>query len=316
MKHLETSIILIAPTAKNLRAHIKKKYEELKKGAKVCGLKNVNIVHSFFPVYLVTTNYKYLIIRESISLYPFLFLLTILSKSYYLEVNGNPITGVKYPYILKYFFSLFRNLLFKLNRNCNIISYSKSEIKFLPRQKYIITSNVCSGLLYKKTLPRKKSVVMLIGLDVSYQGVNKLRFIAKHFPDYSFYVFGSTSHFTMPNVFFYKYLASKFIFKNYNFGYAIGSLNYKKKNINDNSSLKGVIYHQHDLPFIQSFKENFSAPRFVLNIYSFTTSKSKLKNIKKFFNYWKYRNLTELDLEVFHPKNYWIRIRKFEQENK
>tara|TARA_B100001093_G_scaffold519111_1_gene606517 strand:- start:8667 stop:9617 length:951 start_codon:yes stop_codon:yes gene_type:complete len=314
MKSLEKSIILIAPTAKNSSLHIRKKYQELKKGAHDFNMSNVDVLYAFFPASLIIMNCRHLIIRESISLYPFLLLLTVLSKTYYLEINGDPIPGTKLPYIFKNFLSLLRKLFFKLNHKANIIAYSKSEAKVLPRKKYVLTCNVTSQSLNNKTLPRKKSVVMLIGLNSSYHGLNKLEILAKHFHDYTFHIFGANESLNMSNIFFYDYQDSELIFKNYDFGYAIGSLNYKakKNNIRDNSSLKGVMYHQNDLPFIQSYEENFCASKFVLNIPTFAGIKNELESIENFFYYWKNRNLTQSDLDVFLPIHFWHRINKFE----
>ena len=315
MNKSEKSIILVAPTTKNRSQHISKKYQELKSGAEVLRLNNFEIIYSFFPLYISTMNLRYLIIRESISLYPFLLLLTVLSKRYYLEINGDPIPGTKLPRILKYLLSLLRKLFFRLNQNANIITYSKSEAKILPRQKYIMTCNVTSKPLCNKTLPRKKSIVMLVGLNSSYHGLNKLELIARHFLDYDFHIFGVNKQNITPNVFFHDYQDSELIFKNNNFGYAVGSLNYQIKwhNVIDNSTLKGVMYHQNNLPFIQSFEENFSAPKFVLNISSFRETKQELESIKSFFYYWKNRNLIQSDLDTFLPVNFWHRIQKFEE---
>ena len=106
---------------------------------------------------------------------------------------------------------------------------------------------------------------MLIGNTSDWHGLNLVMEMANIFKEYDFYIYGSNyKGDKSPNVYLKKYSTIEEILAEREYGYALGSLSYFKKygSIDSNSSLKGVLYHFLDLPFIQSFVESGSPKDF------------------------------------------------------
>ena len=298
-------LFLIAPTISNKRKTIKNKYNILVEEFKKNNIKS-KIKYSFFPINLILKKHNKLFIRESVSLYPFLIILSIFQIKYILEINGNPVFDSIRNKILRSIFFLIRKSFVLINKNCTIYCYSPDELKFFNTKKFILGVNFLNRSPIKVKLPRTKNFLMLIGQNHKWHGINKLNLLADNLKDYNFYIYGidevkSSSH----NIKFYPYKELEKIILERDYGYALGSLNYNSKygSIKSNSTLKGVLYHFLDLPFIQSINEYGSSNKFCLNIGSINTfNNQNINQIKNFLMYWENKNLNYKEIERFSPK--------------
>lgn len=300
---MKSNHILIAPTKPNKSKQIINKYkmllEEFKNSSYI-----TNLDYSFFPLHLIFKKHSFFLVRESVSLYPYLIILSLFNVKYILEINGNPVFDSKLPIYLKNFLFLIRKIITN-NNNCLIYAYSLDEIKFLTKNKNQIDIgyNFINRISKKAILPRRKNILMLIGRQSDWHGLEKLENLAFYFQNYQFDVFGVNEKKSKnKNVNYYPFTDLEEILSMKEYGYAIGSLNYNAKHgkINTNSSLKGVLYHFLDLPFIQSFKESGGKENFSLTIQEI--NKHNIKKIEKFLKYWDQKNIHENDIKKFTPK--------------
>ncbi len=296
--------ILIAPTIANKSNPITNKYklllDEFNKYPKI-----TKLTYSFFPLKLIFKKLSFFLVRESVSLYPFLILLTVFKVKYILEINGNPVFDSNLPTRLKKLIFFIRKNIINANNNCYVYAYSIDEIKFINKNKkqVVIGYNFLNRLPTQATLPRTKNILMLIGRQSDWHGLDKLEPIASYFQDYQFFVFGvSKKKSKNQNIHYCQFKDLDEILATRDYGYAIGSLNYDAKfgKIKTNSSLKGVLYHFLDLPFIQSFKENGGEENFSLLINKI--NKKNIQRIENFFKYWNTKNIDKKNIEKFSPK--------------
>ena len=296
---------IIAPTISNKKISIKNKYRILAREFKSQNKKSL-IKYSYFPINLILRNNNKLFIRESVSLYPFLIILSIFKIKYVLEINGNPVfDSIRIKFLRNIFFIIRKNIVLK-NKKCTIYCYSPDESKFFQTSRVVLGVNFLDRNPRKVKLPRNKNILMLVGNNYKWHGINKINLLAKYLKDYKFYIYGINKLDTsLKNVTFYPYTKLEKIIKERDYGYALGSLDYSLKygSIKSNSTLKGVLYHFLDLPFMQSINEYGSCSKFFLNIGKINNlNKKKLDKINKFLKYWEKKNLNYKELKKFSPK--------------
>ena len=299
-------IFIIAPTRANKSSSIVNKYKILIRHFKKSNL-NAFTVYSFFPLIYCLQRKYYFFIRESVSLYPFLLCISFFKFKFILEINGNPVfDSISNKHIRNFFFFL-RKKIISNNQNCSVYCYSPEEAKFFDSKNTIMGYNCLDRKLIKTKLPRNKNILMLVGRNSAWHGVEKIKNLSENLKDFNFYIYGMKEpKKANKNIRFFAHQNIDEIIKKNNFGYALGSLNYSAKfgSIKSNSSLKGVLYHFLDLPFIQSFEEFGSSSEFVLNIGDIDKlNKAKLNQIRNFLEKWKNRNLSNEEIKNFNPEN-------------
>ena len=307
LKYYKSYSFVISPTKQNKRKCIKNKYEMISCQINQTYRIKPKIYYSLFPINLIWRKKNFILIRESVTLYPYLIILTLLSTKFILEINGNPVADNRLPIFIKLFLFKLRDIIVNKNNNCSIIYYSNSEIKKFKNKNKIQVYNFSNRKFIKAKLPRSKNILMLIGNNSRWHGLDNVLELCKILENYNVYIYGLEHHIdhNQHNLYLHKYEDIDKVIKKTDFGYALGSLNYSSKfgNITENSSLKGVLYHYLDLPFISSFNECGCIKNFSININSFDKlTNSDINRIKSFLNYWELKSLDEDQLQRFKPE--------------
>ena len=308
MSNIMKCKILIAPSKSNKKEHIQQKYKILSNELKKQNIDCCDLILKYFSLKLLFTKNQIIYVRESVVLYPFLLLITLFHKKYILEVNGNPVADSNAPYFIKKVLFKFRKIILEKNKKLKVIAFSYDEIVNYNIRNKIVSNNFFDYNFRKSKLPRSKNILMLIGTNANWHGIDRVVEFAKTLTEYNFYIFGldESRKIDKPkNIEFFPYESISSILDKKQFGYAIGSFDYFKKigKIKQNSSLKGVLYHLVDLPYVQSFEEINSVDKFVLTLSSsdmvnLTVTKNK---VISFFDVWRDRNLEINDVLHFSP---------------
>ena len=303
-------IFVIVPTHANLSSKIKSKYQRLVTNYPSRFCLSPKIIYSFFPLTLLFSSANFLIIRDSLSIYPFIFLLFLLRRKFLFELNGDPIASLALPGSIRSFLLHLKKILISFNPNCSVLTYSAAEAKRLSCTKFRLVANLFPIDPVKTRLPRSRNVLVLIGFDSPYHGLSDIYHIASYLPDYNFYLYGASLN-VLPtnNIFILPSTPLASIVKDTNYGYAISSLRYDLKgyHVSDNSTLKGVTYLALDLPFVTSYTENYAPIESYLQLPVSTISllhDDAANQIRKFFQFYQDKHLT-LESSYFQSSFYW-----------
>ena len=127
--------------------------------------------------------------RECFSL-SFLLFISFLKFKFILEINGNPVfDSISNKHIRNFFFFL-RKKIISINQNCSVYCYSPEEAKFFDSKNTIMGFNCLDRKLIKTKLPRNKNILMLVGRNSVWHGVEKIKNLSENFKDFNFYIYG------------------------------------------------------------------------------------------------------------------------------